>query len=787
MFFIVSQSHAQISNFIVNGSSTNFTMASGDVITWTYDIAVGGTAMAEIWYDVNQNGLIDPAVDRLFTSFSQTDGNSSGNGGPPDLDGVADGHVYFSFKIGLAPGKYVMKFSNNGIPSYITGTVTPLASPVHSISGNVTPPPGKSARYIIVELSTSGEGQNTFWDGVTDSLGNYAILMDADTSGNPWRIRLSENPYPPSIVTPEETSLVVTGNHTGYNITIFPAAAQVAGYIFDENGVPLTDRGAFVSRSDSSGYFSRRAKPDGNGFFQIGLLAGDLTSGGWYLESETNSNSNITTTEMQSHIPLGTMSPGDSIFKVLHVYTTNSTIRGTVLLNGNPATSPLQVTATSPDTAISVANIDSTNGRFVLPVTDKLHSYNISLNFSSYGWIIDPLTAHAGDSNVVLNLHSTTLAIEDHRPGWNILAVPLLMSNLRKVDLFNGALTPAFTYVPGSGYRSDTVLQYGKGYWMKFNDSSSNWLYGFTITRETLNVLAGWNMIAPPSNGFSTGNIVAVGTTPITPYFGYSGSYYPTASLYGGYGFWVKVSSNGQLILNASGINPSTQSKPPSTAKPAGDEADGIRELTITDATGEARSVYCSSGAAKRDRAWYELPPVPPPGVMDVRFSSQQRIEFGSGRASARIPIDISSAVYPLKISLADAGVSQPVRLEIKGAECILAGGREVTVADEHSSVALILGESTKPALPAVFALRQNYPNPFNPTTLISYDIASASRVRLVVYNTLGQEVARPIDEFREAGSYEYLFSSNDLPSGVYFYRLSAGTFTAVHKMILMK
>jgi hypothetical protein len=490
---------------------------------------------------------------------------------------------------------------------------------------------------------------------------------------------------------------------------------------------------------------------------------------------------------MQATIPLGQINPSDSIFKVLHVYTTNSTISGTILVNGIPPTYPLQVMAMSPDTAAAYTMSDSTNGNFSVPVSDKLHSYNMSLGWLSYGWTVDPLTAHAGDSDLVINVHSTTSTNVNHRPGWNMLALPLVVSNTRKTDLFPSATTAAFTYLAGSGYRTDSLLQLGKGYWMKFIDSSANWMYGYTFSRETISVLAGWNMIAPPSYGIATGNIVPVGTTPTTPYYGYAGSYYTTTSLFGGTGYWIKVNSPGSLIVNSSGIVPALQSKRPSPSEPGSDESAEVRELTFTDATGEARAVYFSSGAAKHDLSWYELPPVPPAGIFDVRYASHQRIEFGAGRSAARIPVNISSAVYPMIISPADAATREPVRIEIDGKEFVLDENRDVTVADERSSVALILGGTPQPAHPATFALRQNYPNPFNPSTLISYDIASPARVRLVVFSTLGEEVARPIDEFKQAGTYDFRFTSHDLPSGVYFYRLTAGNFTAVHKMILMK
>jgi Secretion system C-terminal sorting domain len=85
------------------------------------------------------------------------------------------------------------------------------------------------------------------------------------------------------------------------------------------------------------------------------------------------------------------------------------------------------------------------------------------------------------------------------------------------------------------------------------------------------------------------------------------------------------------------------------------------------------------------------------------------------------------------------------------------------------------------------FNLNQNYPNPFNPTTIISYSIPSASNVKLIVYNTLGQTVKVLETGFKQAGNYSVNFTASDLPSGIYFYKLEAGQFSQIKKMILIK
>ncbi len=100
------------------------------------------------------------------------------------------------------------------------------------------------------------------------------------------------------------------------------------------------------------------------------------------------------------------------------------------------------------------------------------------------------------------------------------------------------------------------------------------------------------------------------------------------------------------------------------------------------------------------------------------------------------------------------------------------------------------IGVPAAPAmLPAGFVLYDNYPNPFNPSTAIRFAIPAAAHVILKVFDMLGREVATLLDEDRAAGMGTVLFDAShyDLASGVYFYRISAGTFTQTKKMILMK
>jgi len=89
--------------------------------------------------------------------------------------------------------------------------------------------------------------------------------------------------------------------------------------------------------------------------------------------------------------------------------------------------------------------------------------------------------------------------------------------------------------------------------------------------------------------------------------------------------------------------------------------------------------------------------------------------------------------------------------------------------------------------LPEEYSLKQNYPNPFNPSTSIEYSIPSESFVELKVFDVLGNEVASLVNEQQQAGVYRADFTADNLPSGMYFARITANEFTQVVKMILLK
>ena len=131
-------------------------------------------------------------------------------------------------------------------------------------------------------------------------------------------------------------------------------------------------------------------------------------------------------------------------------------------------------------------------------------------------------------------------------------------------------------------------------------------------------------------------------------------------------------------------------------------------------------------------------------------------------------------------------------RANLNGSGVItLLGDQPADSVEYPAGIAFLPGASTSgvaaASAPLAFRLEQNYPNPFNPTTVISGQWSVTSVVRLAIYDILGREVAVVAHGSYPAGKYSFTFNASTLSSGVYFYRLTAGSATAVRKMSLIK
>ena len=122
---------------------------------------------------------------------------------------------------------------------------------------------------------------------------------------------------------------------------------------------------------------------------------------------------------------------------------------------------------------------------------------------------------------------------------------------------------------------------------------------------------------------------------------------------------------------------------------------------------------------------------------------------------------------------------------DINGQIVVATHGRGVWTVPENEVVTGI--ESNTNVIPGDYSLSQNYPNPFNPSTQIKFNLPSSSNVKLTIYDITGRKVKELVNQDLAAGVHTVDFDASNIASGVYFYRIQAGSFVQSKKMILMK
>ncbi len=164
--------------------------------------------------------------------------------------------------------------------------------------------------------------------------------------------------------------------------------------------------------------------------------------------------------------------------------------------------------------------------------------------------------------------------------------------------------------------------------------------------------------------------------------------------------------------------------------------------------------------------------------------STVMELRTVDGDLAARFVVDLETVTGEAGVLLANGFVNpnqnrngDELDLMFVASDGEVIMSRNVTSADDSEDF----------GLPTEFALKANYPNPFNPTTTISYQLPEASHVQITVYDMLGRRVAVLVNEEIQAGVHNTQFDASRLASGMYLYRLQAGSFTETRKMMLIK
>jgi hypothetical protein len=264
-----------------------------------------------------------------------------------------------------------------------------------------------------------------------------------------------------------------------------------------------------------------------------------------------------------------------------------------------------------------------------------------------------------------------------------------------------------------------------------------------------VSVKAGWNMISNPVTT-TADSLRQLFPSSLLPYaFSYdsSGSYAQSHRLFNGTGYWARFPSSETTILN------------------------GTRRLIDTV---RVRNGWNMIGSISEPIAAAQITSIPPGTVTSQFFGfvAAGYTQFDTIQPGKGYWVKVTTDAM-LVLAYQQADTASRIRI--------------VPISELPPDAPSVKGVSSDELRLLRFVLGQNYPNPFNPSTQIHFELPQDGSVRLVVYDLLGREVATLMNEFKKAGRYDVTFAARNLASGVYFYRLQAGAFNDVKKLLLLR
>jgi hypothetical protein len=369
-----------------------------------------------------------------------------------------------------------------------------------------------------------------------------------------------------------------------------------------------------------------------------------------------------------------------------------------------------------------------------------------------------------------------------------------------------------FAFALDGPYHPVYRLDNGIGYWEKFSAAAPSTITGYPRTKDTIDVAEGWTMIGSISYPVDTADVISIPSgLRASNWIGYSGSYTAVSQIVPGKGYWVKAQSAGQFVFSSSGSARIAKEITPSGP----DVLDALNTLTITDSRGATQTLYIGVDANNEiPLAFYDMPPLPPVGTLDVRFSATVGSASGGetrdggsmvrthtpATTSVQFPIRIQADAYPLTLAWNVKGAASYVLTDGHGGgmfqprDMRAQGTMRITNADLDRLIVQWTGDGQAPR---EFSLSQNYPNPFNPTTNIKYALPVDSKVAIEIYNVLGQRVRTLFNENQTAGYHAAEWNGagsagQQLAGGVYFLQMSATgsngkKFNDIRKLMMVK
>jgi hypothetical protein len=355
--------------------------------------------------------------------------------------------------------------------------------------------------------------------------------------------------------------------------------------------------------------------------------------------------------------------------------------------------------------------------------------------------------------------------------GWNMVGLPLNVENSSYENLFPNSVSNTLFSFNGQ-YIAEENLIPGTGYWIRITEDGNITISGSAITDLPISLMEGWNLISGISTPVNVQNIIDPDAIIISgTIYGFEDGYVEAESIHPGHGYWLRSSGDGEITLSAS-----VTSNRVSYFEVAGH----LNRLTFNSA-----SLYFGEDISEENMLSYSLPPRPPLGAMDIRFSGDTRL---CSKEDCVIeitnPFEMINLYYEVK-SL--NGQPEWILVNKKtDDEYVLDGTGVIKIVGDASVLKLMKISSS--TVPEEFLLHPAYPNPFNPTTTIRFNVGTTSALSQVqIYDINGRLVETLADEVLELGQHTVQWNATAFSSGVYFVRMASEAFSESQKILLLK
>lgn len=793
-----TSTNAQVTNLSINGSSSNFIGTQDIGVQWQYDVPVGSTTKVELWLHLGGSTFIDPSTDKsIFGAFYQTDGDAEGRNGPPDFDGLQNGHVVMNIPtIFLAPGKYIMKFTNNNQTVQISGTILPMAAPAYTISGKYTPHAGASAQNILLRAVKKSNDMCQAY-GLTDASGNYVINMSAAFAGGAIQVSIQDN-ISPYVASPADTTVTLTQSYTGINFTAVAPAAKIVGYLKGDDANAIANVRVRCYAQNSNGDIRIEYYTGSDGYFALGFTATQVNSYPlWRLECDDDLSPNYVSPQTGDI----SLHSGDSLRIDLTAYKATDSIKGTVLLDGIPAVGQkLWVEGYLPDTCRVGAYSDPVTGKFTLYVSKKYPSYFLSMgdlpdnyafdwsntkrftpgtmnayvNITTVAWtkqttpvsdslftvfFINPLQGWAGGANGKL------IATTDGGTTWTAQTTNTTAAilDVKFIDASTGWFTARGGIIKKTTNGGGNWISQNSGvtsniYVLQVIDANTSFAAAETYLLKTTNGGSSWSKQSAPNSE----NIYGISMLSATNgyYVGYYGNLYNTTDGGANWNFVVNTNcfSASRIFMNASGYGYITGN---------GNMVAYTTDFGVTWSSNYTNGNMIYGLAVRGNNTLWVV------GQSSNIFKSTD-----GGQSWIHEPINVNNDPSLYSVFFVDANNGWAV-------------GDNGLILHTINGGMVGVDDAQTPGKEYSFALAQNYPNPFNPSTIINYSVpetgSGLSHVTLNVYNMLGQLVSVLVDKEQSRGNFSAVFNGPNLASGIYLYSLRVGNQSVTKKMLLIK